>query len=245
MNKQITVLVPTFNSSKFIIECISSALAQQEPDINIAISDNASSDSTVYDVRSFLQSNTGGSSSEVQRVSLHVHEKNLGAFGNLRHLISDHRERFCYVLCSDDYFSSVNSLSLVTEEIIKVGANHSLIAFVDNTTNLNERRRIISENGSQSIQGQKGLALFFLNGNIPGGLSNLCVNGPMLPHDVNFKTEYVYFGDFRFYIDVLAAGGKIWMSNNEICFRRHHPDSGSNTGGKIMDVVISEGFSVT
>jgi len=233
MNIKISVIVPTYNSAKTIEACLCSIINQQEGIASISVSDNASSDSTIALVQRVFKDHELLTQSRMQLL-LSAHDVNIGAYGNLNSLLSDHRYQskdcYCYILCSDDYFANTNSYNLFLRDIVLSGDLHAIIAFTDNTTSMRERTRILSENKSQSLLGSRGLALFFLNGCFLGGLSNICVNVTTLSQAVNFRNDFKYYGDIRFYVDVLISGGSIWLSNTELAYRRHHKESISSTG---------------
>lgn len=77
---RISVLVPTYNQAGFLEEAVASVLAQDYPDLEIVISDDASSDTTP-EVTARLARDP--------RVKSYRNAHNLGRVANYRHLLED------------------------------------------------------------------------------------------------------------------------------------------------------------
>jgi len=90
---KVSVCIPTYNSAEYLRECIESASSQTFKDIEIIVSDNASTDSTCEIVRSFTDS----------RIRLHRLEKNMGMAFNFNHAASLAQGEYIKFLCSDDF----------------------------------------------------------------------------------------------------------------------------------------------
>jgi glycosyltransferase involved in cell wall biosynthesis len=94
----ISVLIPAYNREAYIEQCIRSALDQPFRDIEVIVSDNASSDRTVEIVRRIQQ--------EDPRVCLIRQQSNIGALPNWKACLKVARGRFIHWLWSDDYVGS-------------------------------------------------------------------------------------------------------------------------------------------
>lgn len=88
----ISVCIPTYNSARFVRECIESVLAQTRPDFELIVSDDASTDNTCEIVRSFCDS----------RIRLVRLERNRGMAFNWNHAVSLAQGQYVKVLCQDD-----------------------------------------------------------------------------------------------------------------------------------------------
>jgi glycosyltransferase involved in cell wall biosynthesis len=89
----VTIAVPTYNrAATFLPRAIAAARAQKYGNLEILVSDNASSD----DTRGFV-----GSLADA-RIRYHRHAQNLGAAGNLNFCISDARGEYLLLLMDDD-----------------------------------------------------------------------------------------------------------------------------------------------
>jgi len=87
-----TVAIPVYNRRQFIERAISSALAQQVPDLEIVVIDNCSTDGTWELLRDLSASN----------LRLLRNSSNIGLFGNLNRCLQEARGKYLRVLCSDD-----------------------------------------------------------------------------------------------------------------------------------------------
>jgi glycosyltransferase involved in cell wall biosynthesis len=90
--RSLSVLIPNFNYGRYIGETIDSVLRQAKRDIEIVISDNASTDDSVEVVRAYQD----------DRVRLSVNPCNLGFSANLERVASLARGRRMLLLSSDD-----------------------------------------------------------------------------------------------------------------------------------------------
>jgi len=88
----VSVCIPTYNSAKYLRECIASVLAQTFADFEVIVSDNASTDSTCEIVRSFSD----------PRIALHRLEPFVGMAGNFNHALTLAKGKYIKFLCYDD-----------------------------------------------------------------------------------------------------------------------------------------------
>ena len=86
-----TIGIPTYNRAKFIRRTIEAALGQSAPDVEVVISDDASTDATPEIVRSFGD-----------RVRYHRHPQNIGLERNFRAVVEMARGEYFAWLQDDD-----------------------------------------------------------------------------------------------------------------------------------------------
>lgn len=92
---RVSVCIPTYQGEKYIGDAILGALAQSFQDMEILVSDNASTDRTEQIVKSFHD----------PRVRYHRNQANIGYRANVEQMI--HRMangEYAVILCSDDYW---------------------------------------------------------------------------------------------------------------------------------------------
>jgi glycosyltransferase involved in cell wall biosynthesis len=89
---KISVCIPTYNSGKFIQSCLESILNQTISDIEIIVSDNASTDDTVSIVESLNDS----------RIQLYQQTENIGSCDNFNFAIAKASGSLIKSFCSDD-----------------------------------------------------------------------------------------------------------------------------------------------
>src|SRR5579872_7024825 len=90
----VSILIPVFNRSELIVQTIKSALMQTIAEIEVIVSDNASTDGT-WDVCKTL-------AKEDQRVRVIRSETNLGPVRNWKRCIEVARGKYAKILFSDD-----------------------------------------------------------------------------------------------------------------------------------------------
>lgn len=90
----ISVLVPTYNAESFLSQTLTSILSQTDPDFELIVSDNGSTDGTLEIARRFA--------SQDQRVRLVRNHTNLGLHGNLVSLIHRARGQLVKYVMADD-----------------------------------------------------------------------------------------------------------------------------------------------
>lgn len=99
INYKITVVIPTYNRSLFLIEAINSVLNQTYQNFHILVSDNASTDDTEEIVRSFNDN----------RIIYIKHKTNMGMQRNWEFALKYPKERFA-ALIKDDNCMLINHL---------------------------------------------------------------------------------------------------------------------------------------
>jgi len=89
---RVSVCIPTYNSAKYLRECIDSVLAQTYGDFELLVSDNASTDSTCDIVRGYID----------RRIRLHRLERNMGMAFNFNNAARLAEGKYIKFLCYDD-----------------------------------------------------------------------------------------------------------------------------------------------
>lgn len=96
MNRpRLSVLVPTYNREKYLEQCVRSVLDQDFKDLEVIISDNASTDNT-WDIAQAL-------AKEDKRVKVYQNENNIGPVGNWKRCLDESKGSFIHWLWSDDW----------------------------------------------------------------------------------------------------------------------------------------------
>ncbi|MDX6517004.1 MAG: hypothetical protein QOH73_2670 [Gaiellaceae bacterium] len=88
----VSICVPVYNGAAWIAEALESALAQTYPELEIVVSDNASTDETAAIVRSYTD----------PRIRLHTAAQNVGIAGNHNRSVLLARGEFIKFLHADD-----------------------------------------------------------------------------------------------------------------------------------------------
>jgi glycosyltransferase involved in cell wall biosynthesis len=88
----VSICIPTYNGSRWLGECIDSALSQSYPDLEILIVDDASTDDTITIARSFKD----------HRIRIVANEKNRGLVANWNESVRLAKGEFIKFLFQDD-----------------------------------------------------------------------------------------------------------------------------------------------
>jgi len=100
--RPIQVYIPVFNDIRYFPRALSSVLAQSGVDVQVIISDNASTDGTYeYAMKA---------ATEDRRVIVHRNARNLGLIENLNRFADYVTADFFMLLCSDDMLGSPSAL---------------------------------------------------------------------------------------------------------------------------------------
>ena len=126
---KITIAIPTFNQAAFIEKAVESALAQDYPQLEVIVADDASSDNT----GDLLKKYAGDPRFRYRR-----NEENLGRTGNYKNILYQLATGEWYInLDGDDYLNDPAFISLAVKQIEK--NNDHLVAVIANSLVLDEK----------------------------------------------------------------------------------------------------------
>ena len=92
---KVSILVPTYNRSKYLQECLESVLMQDYPNFEVIVSDNASIDDTDQIIKKYLVDN---------RVKYYRQNSNIGIVSNWKKLLYEYATgEYGKLICDDDY----------------------------------------------------------------------------------------------------------------------------------------------
>ena len=162
-----SVCIPNYNYSKYIVETINSLLNQTFKDIEICISDNASTDNSVEIIKNYISRNNF--------IKLNVNRCNIGFYENLKRVANMASNDWMLMLSSDDiaYKNTFEIYSKIIDHI--PNANRSIICSLADCIDSNSN--IINTNKINNS--------LFKDAKIDEELSrNLCIN----VYKINAKT---------------------------------------------------------
>tara|TARA_B100001113_G_C21123198_1_gene628392 strand:- start:4800 stop:5678 length:879 start_codon:yes stop_codon:yes gene_type:complete len=108
----ISVGIPTYNSSKYLNECIESIITKKNVD-QIIISDDGSAEDEVVKIENIINSQSNKSHKNIDFIR---NRNNLGAFQNKLNLIEKSKNDFIYILDSDNIAG--NNLDSIIAKIL-------------------------------------------------------------------------------------------------------------------------------
>lgn len=102
----VSVCIPTYNSASYVAQTLDSILAQTYQDVEIIVSDNASTDETVEILREY---------EATHGIQVHRNERNIGPNDNFNRLISLAKGKYTAIYHSDDLYEPT-----ILEESVEV-----------------------------------------------------------------------------------------------------------------------------
>ena len=125
----VTIGIPTYNSEKYIRNCLESILRQTYPNFEIIVSDNGSTDNTEEIVLSFKD----------PRIKFHRNERNLFCYGNYNVIIGLAKGKFLAIYHSDDVYEP----DIVEEQINFLQTHKNVMVVFTEAHLINSRGKII------------------------------------------------------------------------------------------------------
>jgi glycosyltransferase involved in cell wall biosynthesis len=163
----VSIFIPVYNSSKYVDEAIRSAQNQTYKNLEIVISDDASTDGSEVKLKQLA--------SKDSRIKLFIQEKNLGVTKNCNFLLKQcHGEYICFtagddVLAPECIERGVNEMNLNKDIAILF---HS-VKYIDSNSNL-------IKNNIRSLPKHYGLLKDFLKKGINIPINGMIVRGSFL-----------------------------------------------------------------
>jgi glycosyltransferase involved in cell wall biosynthesis len=102
-NPKIQVYIPVYNDISFLPDAVASILAQRDVDVEVIVSDNASTDGTFEWLEQAASSD--------RRIVVHRNSENLGMLANINRFSDLVTAEFYLLLCSDDRLGAPDALS--------------------------------------------------------------------------------------------------------------------------------------
>lgn len=220
----VSVVVITYNSSKYVLETLDSIKAQTYQNIELIISDDFSTDSTVEICKRWLESHENYFiNSKLIQAS-----KNTGIPSNVNRGVNSAQGEWIKLIAGDD----ILLINCISENLRYVNKNNSIKFLFSKPIYINENSKIISSNNSKKFNendpfyrlSARKQYLHLLTENHP-------INPPTLFYkkvtvdnlggfDENFKNE-----DFPLYLKITKAGHKLYFNNKETIKYRIHSSS--------------------
>jgi|LakMenE01Jun11ns_1017448.scaffolds.fasta_scaffold9930921_3 glycosyltransferase involved in cell wall biosynthesis len=203
----ISVITPVWNGLPYLRQAAESALGQEFDDWEWIISDDGSTDGSIQYLLSLQEASDG-------LVRFFAQSKNLGIFGNLNFLTSQAHSSLIQILCQDDYFTSPDTLACLFAKWkslpSSIGASRWNSSSLDCAVGLGER-----------IDPLSSQLLFFLNGNIPGNLSNVAFRKAAWINVGPFDQRFPYAGDFYYWALFAKSFSIVLLPENGVYIRQH------------------------
>ena len=214
MDPLVSICIPCYNSENTIGRTIQSVLDQTYTNIEIIISDNASTDHTADVVRTFTNN----------RIKLFVNESNLGMIHNFQIALSRATGQYVKCLCADD---------IITPDCIEKQVNVFLSHPDDNIVMVAGEKNVINKDNKILFRkpfpgkaglydGKKAMKKSFLHGtSIFGEPGCVMFDNAIAKQTTGFivENELAYVVDYNFYCQLLQKGNLFVIKEPLFSFR--------------------------
>jgi glycosyltransferase involved in cell wall biosynthesis len=112
----VSICIPTYNSERYIRQCLDSIVAQTYKNVEVIISDNASTDDTLSIVSEFVNRNG---------YKLNINSVNIGAGANFNKVLSLSNGEYVSIYHADDVYENT-----IVEESVRVLDNDETVGLV-------------------------------------------------------------------------------------------------------------------
>ena len=197
----ITIAIPTYNRASIVMECVKSALAQSYGNIEVLVSDNASSDNTVASLNAV----------DDDRLRVLTSPQNLGPARNFDTCVREAKGDYVVLVSDDNILRSQfieKCVGLVRQEPgipIVVSAYDVLVA---DEFRQNERRPVparISKSLSTGIWQGTDIAAEYLRGRLSAQLLSSLIRTDILRRNGGYS-RHPYAADVATWLPVLLEG---------------------------------------
>ncbi len=212
----ISVIIPTYNSAKYITETIHSVQAQEWQELEIIIMDDGSSDNTLSVVRALA--------AEDSRIKVYQQENGKPAKAR-NNAVREAQGTWIALLDSDDIWLP-GKLKLQYELTLNAGVD---LSFTDgyiclkNDMSLRQHRLGVT---SSRYEGENGIQAFHAQNRIP--TSSVLMKKSVF-YEYGFMPEYpdfpMFAEDYLYWVQILDKGAKLLGINEALFLYRVHSES--------------------
>lgn len=219
--KLVSIIIPVYNSEKYLVPCIESVLKQTFTDFELLLIDDGSSDRSAEIGRYYQEKD--------KRVRL-IQQKNAGASAARNRGLEEAQGSYIMFVDSDDYIEPV----LLERAYGAIQKSHADLYISGCVEEYSEREKIISSriyaaNGSReyTVKGLlEGVGDDFPDSYIQGPGAKLYTRESIEAGPIRFNCDLSLWEDFLFNQEVLSKTRKIYISSDAYYhYRRGNQDS--------------------
>jgi len=193
----VSVLVPSYNHEKYVIECLESIKSQDYRRLELIVSDDSSQDSTFALVEEWIQRNAG----RFERAIAVKQPKNLGVVRNLQFLFDNAQGEYLTYVASDDLLlpSGVSNRGRALQKNKDVDAVFGNAQLVSESGVVLQKEFIPKRIVRELSSGKLLVSSLLLNWCVPGPVMMLRKKAVLesgslgiLPVDLKAEDRYIY-----------------------------------------------------
>lgn len=241
----VSVIVPSYNYEKYIIECLQSIVNQDYKNIEIIIVDDCSKDNSRNLIKEFIEQCT--TSNRFVNIKYMEHTENKGAHYTINEGIEQAKGKYIAVINSDDLYGS-NRFSKIIPKMQKenIEIAFSSIEIINGESILAEGEEAQSfRNIQKRIDecGQVSHALMIQNVAISTG--NMIFTKDLYNKLGGFK-EYKYIHDWDFILRASIIQEPLYIKDTKYYYRLHDDNSFRGLGDiadKEVNLVLNNFFA--
>ena len=206
----VSICIPTYNSEKYIKECLESVVNQSYKNIEIIISDNNSTDNTLEVIKNLKISN----------LKIHKNQTNIGMVENFNTAASMATGKYVKLLASDDLIDKFSIEKLITP--FKIYKNLVLSSSAKKI--INSKSETIFHNISNlktgKYDGKRIIQKILYSGRNPvGEPSAALIKREIIDKVGGFKSIYPMTLDIDFWMTILKLGDLFYINEPLASFR--------------------------
>lgn len=228
---KISIILPTYNSEKYIDKCISSVLMQSYNNFELIIIDDASTDKTLNKIIEYQKIDN--------RIKLIVNKKNMGVSYSRNIGLKEAKGDYITFIDSDDTYLE-NALEVMLNLIINKGADAVRFSFNRiKGSNIIEQR--YNNDLSDTILYKDKIDFLkseFLNNEIQAYIWTMIIKSKFAKETL-FNEKLGMMEDIVWYFDILTKIENIYFSNEILYNYYYNDDSASNSVDKAERNIIN------
>lgn len=209
MSALVSVCIPVYNGESFIRSTIEMVLQQDYDNLEILVSDNASTDNTVSEILKIKD----------ERVHLFQNETNLGMGANWNVLKRKAKGEYVIIVCADDYLlpGAIREKARVLDENPDVCIAFSSSYVTNDKGKIFMKRRPF--HGNKKFDKQKIQRELFMKYNFFAEPTNNMIRRTAMDATGDYDTSLWYTIDWDFYLRLLNHGNAYYLDKPYEGFR--------------------------
>jgi glycosyltransferase involved in cell wall biosynthesis len=197
----VTIGIPTYNRAALLKSCVQSALTQTYSNIEVVVSDNASTDHTQATLKSFNDA----------RLRIVSNSKNVGHVGNFNRCLSEAKGEYFVLLCDDNVVDSTfleKCVRLVEKEpsLPVVLAAYNILMIDDANNEKKVVPAVLSRKFGTGIWDGTDILIEYLCGRISTQTLSSIIRTDFLRTNGGYSGEHQYACDEASWLPVLLEG---------------------------------------
>lgn len=228
----VTFAIVSYNNYKYIKEALNSVFIQTYPNIQLIISNDASSDFDEDDLINYLNANR---TDNIKQIIVNNNERNIGTVKNIKYCKENAEGEFIMYMAADDALYDENVISRYIAEFDKLGKDAMIVCSKIAMCG-HELNEIIEffpdEEGINAIKNFQSNELFSrLSHTFTIPTSSSCYRIKLFDIVGDYDEDYFIIEDAQLYLRMARLGIKFYWIDDHIGAR--HRDGGISHGNKL------------